>query len=103
MEKIANLKDLKKGKYLTFNYKGRKAILVRPKHGNPKAYIAVCPHEAGDIEWDEQIGRLLCECHGSIFNISDGSVEEQSSVIEPIQSLTQINLSIDDQEDIFAL
>ena len=103
MDKIVNLKDIKKGTSFLFTYRGQRAILVRPKKGDPAAYLAVCPHEAGNIEWDEQIGMLLCECHGSLFNISDGSVEKQSTVIEPIQGLTKISLSIDDHEDIFAL
>ena len=86
MEKIANLKDIKKGTSLIFSYKGQKAILVRPKKGNPTAYIAVCPHEAGQIEWDEQIGMLLCECHGSLFNISDGSVRSRALLLNQFKA-----------------
>jgi nitrite reductase/ring-hydroxylating ferredoxin subunit len=103
MEKIGNLKDIPKGTSLNFQYNGQKAILVRPNRGNPSAYLAICPHEAGNIEWDKQTGMLLCECHLSLFNPSDGSVKKQSSVLEKIQGLTKININVDEHEDIFAL
>ena len=55
MEKIANLKDIKPGASLTFSYKGGNAILVRTKGGELVAYVAVCPHAGGNIEWDGQM------------------------------------------------
>jgi len=82
MEKIANLKDIKKGGSLNFTYKGQKAILIRTKGNDLVAYVAVCPHEGGDIEWDETIDKVLCECHMSLFNAQDGSVYRHSSVFE---------------------
>ena len=102
MEKIANLKDIKKGESLSFTYKGKKAILIRTKKDDLVAYVAVCPHEAGDIEWDEQLEMVLCECHLSLFNVQDGSVYKHSSLFELNQGLTKIDLSVDEKKDIFA-
>ena len=105
MEKIANIKDIKRGGSLTFNYKGQEAILVRTKEDGSRlvAYIAVCPHEGGGIEWDEQINKLLCECHLSLFNVDDGSVYRHSSLFELDKGLTKIRLKIDENEDIYAI
>ena len=102
MEKIANLKDIPKGGSLTFTYKGQKAILIRTKQNDLYAYIAVCPHEAGDIEWDEQLEMVMCECHLSLFNVKDGSVYKHSSVFELNKGLTKIDLTVDKKKYIFA-
>ena len=103
MEKITNLKDIKKGTSITFDYKGNQAILVRTKKDDLYAYKAVCPHEKGGIEWDEKIHMLLCECHLSLFRVEDGSVHRHSSLFELNEGLTKIELSVDKSKDIYAL
>jgi nitrite reductase/ring-hydroxylating ferredoxin subunit len=103
MEKIASIKDIRKGGSLNFNYKGKKAILIRTKKNDLVAYVAVCPHEGGGIEWDETINMVLCECHMSLFNVKDGSVYRHSSVFELEQGLTKIEILVDEKKNIFAL
>ena len=103
MEKIGNLKDIKKGESMRFTYKGEKAILIRTKKDELAAYVAICPHEGGTIEWDEKIHMILCECHLSLFNFEDGSLYRHSSVFELDEGLTKIELSVDEKKDIFAL
>ncbi len=103
MQKIANLKDIKRGRSLTFNYRGKKAILVRTKTGQLAAYLTVCPHEGGNIEWDNLINRLICECHLSLFNVEDGSVYKHSSLFELDKGLTKIGLKVDENQDIYAV
>ncbi len=103
MEKIANLKDVKPGGSLTFSYKGKNAILVHTKGGELVAYVAVCPHAGGDIEWDEQINMLLCETHLSLFKAEDGSVYRHSSAFEVKEGLAKIELKVDEDQNIFAV
>ena len=103
MEKIANLKDIKKGESILFDYKGSKALLVRAGKDDLYAYKAICPHEKGSIEWDERIHMLLCECHLSLFNVEDGSVYKHSSLFELNEGLSKIELSVDKSKDIYAL
>jgi nitrite reductase/ring-hydroxylating ferredoxin subunit len=103
MEKIANLKDIKKGGSTSFTYKGEKAILIRTKQDDIFAYVAVCPHEGGDIQWDEQLEMVLCETHLSLFNVADGSIYRHSSDFEVDKGLTKIDLSVDEEKNIFAL
>ncbi|MFH1487765.1 MAG: Rieske 2Fe-2S domain-containing protein [Pseudomonadota bacterium] len=102
MEKIANLKDIAKGGSLNFEYKGKKALLVRTGKGDLFAYSAVCPHEGGGIEWDKSINMLLCECHLTLFHVKDGSVYKRSSLFELEQGLTKIEVSVDGANDIMA-
>lgn len=100
MEKIASLKDLKKGNSLYFEYQGKKAILIRTKKNDIVAYVAICPHENGDIEWDSKLDMILCECHLSLFNALDGSLYRQSSVFEPIEGLTKVDVTVDEEDNI---
>jgi nitrite reductase/ring-hydroxylating ferredoxin subunit len=103
MEKIANLKDIKKGESLYFTYKGKKAILVRTDKNDLVAYVAICPHAGGAIEWDKAINMLLCEGHLSLFNVKDGAVYRHSSTFELKKGLTKIDLFVDKAKGIFAL
>ena len=103
MEKIANLKDVTQGGSLAFTYKGKKAILIRTKKDDLVAYVAVCPHEGGDIEWDEKINMPLCETHLALFNVEDGSIYRHSSNFEVDKGLTKIDVTVDEKKDIFAL
>ena len=103
MNKITNLKELKSGAFINFDYKGTKAILVKTASGKVVAYSSVCPHEGGIIEWDINLHKLLCECHLSIFNVEDGSVYRYSSVFDNMKNLTPIPLKIDDKQDVYAL
>ena len=102
MEKIANVKNLKRGESINFQYKGKEAILVKTKQDKLVAYSRVCPHEGGTIVWDESINKLLCECHLSIFN-EDGTVYRFSSLFKTMDGLTPIELKIDDNQDIYAV
>ncbi len=103
MEKIGNVKNLKRGESINFHYKGKEGILVRTKQDKLVAYSRVCPHEGGTIEWDPAINRLLCECHLSIFNVDDGTPYRFSSLIEKMDPLTPIELKIDKNQDIYAV
>jgi nitrite reductase/ring-hydroxylating ferredoxin subunit len=103
MEKIANLKDIKRGESLQFSYKGERAILIRTKEDDLVAYIAVCPHKGGNIEWDKRINKLLCEYHLSLFNVEDGSIYSHSSLFELKKGLTKIELKVDHNKDVFAI
>jgi len=103
MEKIANLKDLKKGDSLYFTYKDQKSILIRTNDDDLVAYLAICPHEGGGLEWDSSINIILCECHLSLFKAKDGSVYRHSNAFELHKGLTKVELNVDDNKDIFAV
>ena len=103
MERIANLKDIKRGRSLYFNYKGKRAILVRTKGNELVAYVASCPHMAGNILWDDRINKLVCETHMSLFNVKDGTIYRHSSLFKLDKGLTKIELKVDSNGDIFAI
>ena len=103
MEKIGNVKNLKRGASINFHYKGKEGILVKTRKDKLVAYSRVCPHEGGTIEWDADINKLLCERHLSIFNADDGTAYRYSSLIKRMDNLTPIELKIDGNQDIYAV
>ena len=103
MNKIANLKDVKKGSSLPFDYNGQRALLIRPSEKDVCAYVATCPHEGGTIEWDNEIKKILCECHLSLFNVDDGSIYRHSSLFKLKKGLTKLELTLDEEGNVFVL
>jgi Rieske Fe-S protein len=54
-------------------FKDEKVVVTQPTQGEFKAYSATCTHRGctvGSIAG----GQIHCPCHGSAFNITDGSV-----------------------------
>ena len=48
------------------------AVVTQPKSGDFKAFTAVCTHQACIVA--EVAETINCNCHGSKFSITDGSV-----------------------------
>jgi Rieske Fe-S protein len=48
------------------------AVVTQPKSGEFKAFTAVCTHQACLVT--EVVETINCNCHGSKFSITDGSV-----------------------------
>jgi nitrite reductase/ring-hydroxylating ferredoxin subunit len=103
MNRITNLSDLKIGGSVNFDYRGEPAILIRLSDREVYAYVAICPHEGGNIEWDNDIKKILCECHLSLFNVTDGSVYKHSSLFKLNKGLKKVALKVDETGDVFAL
>jgi len=103
MKKIANLKDIKKGESMYFTLDGKKGILIRTKDNDLVAYSSVCPHEGGEVEWDNSINRILCECHMVLFNVEDGSIYKHSTGIDVDKGLEKIEVMVDGINNILAV
>jgi Rieske Fe-S protein len=52
----------------------QKVVVTQPTAGTYKAFSAVCTH-AGCLVNQVASGLIECPCHGSRFNITDGSVQ----------------------------
>ncbi|MCH9736991.1 MAG: Rieske (2Fe-2S) protein [Mycobacterium sp.] len=48
-------------------------VVVQPSEGTFRAFSAVCPHQGCSVR-DVADGTINCACHGSKFDIADGSV-----------------------------
>jgi Rieske Fe-S protein len=48
-------------------------VVTQPVAGQFKAFSATCTHEQCIVARIQQ-GRIICPCHGSAYNIADGSV-----------------------------
>ncbi len=54
-------------------FKDRKVVVTQPAAGNYKAFSATCPHQGCSVN-EVAGGTINCPCHGSKFNVADGSV-----------------------------
>ncbi|MFE1774968.1 Rieske (2Fe-2S) protein [Streptomyces sp. NPDC059008] len=56
-------------------FKAEKVVVTQPQDGEIKAFSAVCTH-AGCLVGEVAGGTINCMCHGSKFDITDGSVKD---------------------------
>ncbi|WP_214414579.1 Rieske (2Fe-2S) protein [Sphaerisporangium fuscum] len=68
---LAKTSDIPKGGGKVF--KDQKIVVTQPKDGEFKAFSAVCTHQGCPVG-SVSGGTINCPCHGSKFNIADGSV-----------------------------
>jgi Rieske Fe-S protein len=54
-------------------FKAQKVVVTQPAAGDFKAFSAVCTHQHCTVGTVAN-GTINCPCHGSRFNINDGSV-----------------------------
>jgi Rieske Fe-S protein len=54
-------------------FKAEKVVVTQPKEGDFKAFSAVCTHRGCPVG-SVSAGKIHCPCHGSAFNVTDGSV-----------------------------
>jgi Rieske Fe-S protein len=54
-------------------FKDKKVVVTQPKQGEFKAFSATCTHR-GCTVGSVSDGKIHCPCHGSAFNVTDGSV-----------------------------
>lgn len=51
----------------------KKVVVCQPTAGQFKAFSAICTHQGCAVK-DVANGTINCPCHGSKFNVTDGSV-----------------------------
>ncbi|WP_329261958.1 Rieske (2Fe-2S) protein [Actinoallomurus sp. NBC_01490] len=54
-------------------FKDEKVVVTQPKQGEFKAFSAICTHRGCPVG-SVSDGKIHCPCHGSAFNVTDGSV-----------------------------
>ncbi|MBI5664705.1 MAG: arsenate reductase (azurin) small subunit [Nitrospirae bacterium] len=109
--KVVNVKDIKPGKPVKFDYPlvGRKNILINcgcnaeGGIGTDKsivAYSSFCTHLGCGVDMDKESGMLVCECHQSVYDPKQsGKVVEGPAPC----SLPMVSLEVDKNGDIYAV
>jgi Rieske Fe-S protein len=64
-------------------YQDRHALITQPTAGDIKAFDATCTHQGCTVS-DISGGLMTCECHGSQFRITDGSVARGPNTGQPL-------------------
>ena len=62
------------------------AVVTQPSSGQFKAFSATCTHQGCQVARVEAT-KIVCTCHGSQFNIADGSVAN-GPALRPLQAMT---------------
>jgi thiosulfate dehydrogenase [quinone] large subunit len=72
---IAGSAELAPGEALIYPdpHAGTSDILIRDSAGSLAAFSAVCTHAGCEVAYRD--GRLVCPCHGGVFNATTGAVE----------------------------
>lgn len=67
-------------------FASEKIVVTQPKQGDFKAFSAVCTHRGCTVD-SISGGKIHCPCHGSAYNVSDGSVANGPAT-KPLASKT---------------
>lgn len=51
-------------------YKRTAIILIRPEKGKWVALSAICTHLRCGVKWDPESKRIICPCHGAIYDLN---------------------------------
>jgi Rieske Fe-S protein len=66
---------------------GEPGVLVRTPEGELFAYSAVCTHQRCTVAYREDTRKLVCPCHGSVFDPADGAKVESGPAPRPLPEL----------------
>ncbi|MBB3733604.1 Rieske (2Fe-2S) protein [Nonomuraea dietziae] len=70
-EELASTADIPEGGGKVFAQ--QKVVVTQPSAGEFKCFSAICTHQGCPVDSVED-GTINCPCHGSKYNIADGSV-----------------------------
>jgi cytochrome b6-f complex iron-sulfur subunit len=84
---IARESDVTPGSAVEFTDEqlGQPAVLVRLENGDFKAYSAVCTHRGCTVNYKD--GKLVCPCHGSVFNPAQDAAVENGPATTPLPDI----------------
>lgn len=67
--------DIRKNSGLVIAYGPRPVILIRNKAGRFHAFFATCPHLGCTVEYHQKSERIMCACHGGVFDLDGKNIE----------------------------
>jgi len=89
---IAQLSSLKVGEGFNFTANdGSSAILFKTKDEKVYALSRICTHQGCAVDFDLAQNKLICPCHGAIYETVDGNVISGPTM----KNLKKINVKID--------
>jgi Rieske Fe-S protein len=88
-EAIVAESKLEKGSAFPFTdaATGQPGVLVRTEEGELVAYSAVCTHQRCTVAYQPETQKLVCPCHGSVFDPADGAKVEVGPAQRPLPNI----------------
>lgn len=71
----------------SYAYKGN--ILIVNNGGSYMAFSSICTHQSCTVKWDNNSMRIVCDCHGSVFNTSGAVVNGPAPMALKKYSITK--------------
>lgn len=62
-------------------------VLVRTEEGELVAYSAVCTHQRCTVAYQPESKKLVCPCHGSVFDPANGAKVETGPAPRPLPEI----------------
>ena len=75
----------------------RKVVLTQPESGMIKGFSAICTHQGCTVN-AVQDAKIDCPCHGSQYNVADGSVAKGPAT----KGLAPVNVSVKGEDIVLA-
>jgi Rieske Fe-S protein len=66
---------------------GQPAVLVHLQNGGFVAYSAVCTHQGCTVAYKKQPRRLICPCHGAVYDPANDAAVESGPAPSPLQEI----------------
>lgn len=85
---LASLEDVPVGGGLILEDEG--IVLTQPTEGKVRAFTTKCTHQGCAVS-EVTDGNIVCTCHGSTFDIADGSVTDGPAK----KALKKVNVKVD--------
>jgi Rieske Fe-S protein len=84
---IARVSEVPLGSAIEFrdDYSGERALLVHLEGGQFVAYSVVCTHQGCPVLYRD--GKLVCPCHGSVFDPARSGAAVRGPAREPLQEV----------------
>ena len=75
-----------------------KILVVHRGNGKLSAVSSICTHKGCDVDYDAELGHLVCPCHGSQYSLEGRNIEGPAE-----RPLKQYDLEIEDGQIVIRL
>ena len=84
---IAQTSEVPQNSAVNFTDSGQPAVLVHLQNGDFVAYSAVCTHQQCEVAYQPETSQIVCPCHGSIFEPSNGAQVVNGPAEQPLPEI----------------
>lgn len=84
---IAQTSEVPQNSAVRFTNAGQPALLIHLQNGDFVAYSAVCTHQQCEVTYQQETSQIVCPCHGSVFEPSNGAQVVNGPAEQPLPEI----------------